>query len=105
MNETPKWQVVVTVPSTLPAAYTDSLFTAVADAAHDWEDEHRGSGWDVDVSGQPAPSADLATIERVARAIRDAYEELPNGDRPEFTEVHEWHDEARAAVRALQGEA
>lgn len=39
-------------------------------------------------------------VHEVARAIRDAYEELPDGTAPELTEVHEWYGEARAALRA-----
>ncbi|MGI8313321.1 hypothetical protein [Saccharopolyspora hattusasensis] len=45
-------------------------------------------------------------VERVARAIRDAYEELPDGSYPELTGVHDWHGEARAAlaeVNAVSG--
>lgn len=43
------WEITVSVPSGFPDGQRDALFTAVADAAHDWEPEER-DGWDVDVS-------------------------------------------------------
>ena len=45
---------------------------------------------------------DLALVDAVARSIRDAYEELPDGTHPELTEVYEWRGEARAAIRAIR---
>lgn len=47
-----------------------------------------------------AEQEDMETVDAVARAIRDAYEELPDGTHPEFTDVHEWRGEARAAIGA-----
>jgi hypothetical protein len=41
-------------------------------------------------------------IDAAARLIRDVYEELPDGSRGGFTEVQEWHGEARAAVAVLE---
>jgi hypothetical protein len=49
---TDTWQVSVAIPKTLPPEMMDSLFTAVADAAYEWEPQDR-DGWDVDVSGHP----------------------------------------------------
>ena len=54
-------------------------------------------------SPDPGTDKELRQLDRVARAIRDTYEELPDGTRPEFTEVFEWHEEARAALDALRG--
>lgn len=55
---------------------------------------------------QPAPSPvsedQEQRVHHVAKAIRDAYERLPDGTAPAFTEVHEWADEARAAITAMQ---
>lgn len=45
-----RWVIQVTIPSNVPGR--DRLFTAVADAAHDWEPENR-DGWDIDVSAGP----------------------------------------------------
>lgn len=47
-----RWAVTVTVPMSLPPEAKDALFTAVADAAAEWEPAER-DGWDVDVSGGP----------------------------------------------------
>jgi hypothetical protein len=52
-----------------------------------------------------ALSIDDECLLAVARAIRDAYERLPDGSAPEFTEPHEWLAEARAALAALRGSA
>lgn len=51
-REDETWTVAVTVPMRLPDEMKDSLFTLVADIAHEWEPapEER-DGWDVDVTG------------------------------------------------------
>lgn len=45
------WQLIVTVPASLPGQDLDALFTAVADAVHDWEPADR-KGWDADICAQ-----------------------------------------------------
>ncbi|OZM74001.1 hypothetical protein CFN78_06860 [Amycolatopsis antarctica] len=50
----------------------------------------------------PTNPADPVAIHRVAVAIHDTFE---TGTTTSFTDVHEWYDEARAAIRALTEEA
>ncbi len=52
--DTGRWAVSVSIPRSLPPAMRDSLFGVVAAAVHAWEPPDR-DGWDVDVSGHPAP--------------------------------------------------
>jgi hypothetical protein len=69
----PKWRVVVEIPARLTHHF-DSLFTAIADAAHEWEPEDR-EDWDILVSGHMRPeieaTADDATIERIKSAMEE----------------------------------
>lgn len=80
------WTVAVEIPARLPEELKDSLFTAVADAAHDWEPKTR-DGWDVHVTGYPTPHGAgwaEAAVERVRvehaaiHADMDAFEAVHN---------------------------
>jgi hypothetical protein len=63
-NPDDTWTVAVEIPISLPSELRDSLFTAIADAAHDWEPGDR-DGWDVQVSGHPT-AHELARTEQQA---------------------------------------
>lgn len=110
----PKWQITVAVPLSLDRGKRDGLFSRIADAVHDWEEDHGGADWDTDVYGQPAPSADPATIERVARWMRAAdvakYANHPVVSLAPYDDMGEhsrdyYRENALNAIRALQGEA
>jgi hypothetical protein len=105
----PMWRVVVEIPARLHTEYFDTLFTAIADAAHDWEERQDREGWDILVSGHMRPeieaTADDATVERVKSAMEEvaiASWSYQDGSGIEgYTDVL-----ARAALRALHpGEA
>lgn len=42
------YRIVVEIPASAAPDVRDAIFTAVADAAHDAEPQHR-DGWDIDV--------------------------------------------------------
>lgn len=47
------WEITIRVPMWLSGEQRQELFSAVAEAVHDWEPDYR-DGWDADVSGRPA---------------------------------------------------
>jgi len=52
-----RWRVEVEAPGDLTEDQRDSLFTAVADAAHAWEEAQCERGWDAPVSARMERSA------------------------------------------------
>lgn len=56
-----QWQVTVSIPLRHRHLY-DSLFDAIADAAHEWESQQGiRDGWDVDVFGAPEPDSETGS--------------------------------------------
>lgn len=85
------WTVAVEIPASLPDAAKDSLFTAVADAAHDWEPKVR-DGWDISVTGYPT-AHDLRHAEAAVERVRDLADDMRH-----ITGARAWADRLDAVL-------
>lgn len=98
------WRVSVAIPLSdeeVAVAEKDRLFTAICDAAFDWEPAER-DGWDVEVSGGPVvwPERDDREA-RIREQIVETVEGIPLG--PIAGGNHDYIDVAAAVVETVVG--